>query len=156
MSTLTAKQEAFCQKYVETGNASEAYRQTYDAGGMKPTSVNRKAKELLDNGKIAARLAELREPAAKKARVTLEGHLEDLRKLRDLAKKKGQFSAAITAEVARGKASGVHVEHHRHSGSIGTYDLSKLSDDELTRLEQILGPLAHAGGDPGGEGAEGG
>ena len=155
MSTLTAKQEAFCQKYVETGNASEAYRQSYDAGGMKPTSVNRKAKELLDNGKIAARLAELREPAAKKARVTLEGHLEDLRKLRDLAKKKGQFSAAITAEVARGKASGVHVEHHRHSGSIGTYDLSKLSDDELSRLEQILGPLAHAGGDPGGEGTEG-
>ena len=39
-----------------------------------------------------------------------------------------------------------------HSGSIGSYDLSNLSDDELDRLESILGPLALAGGDQGGEG----
>lgn len=46
--------------YLETGNASEAYRRAYDAGKMKPESVNRKAKELLDNGKITARLSSLR------------------------------------------------------------------------------------------------
>jgi hypothetical protein len=43
-----------------------------------------------------------------------------------------------------------------HSGSVGTYDLSKLSDDELDRLETILGPLAFDGGDQGGEGEESG
>ena len=57
---MTPKQEAFCLAYVETGNASEAYRRAYDAARMKPGTVNRKAKELLDNGKIAARVDELR------------------------------------------------------------------------------------------------
>lgn len=110
MASLTIKQETFCQRYIETGNASEAYRQAYDAAGMKPASINRKAKELLDNGKIAARLAELRKPAADAAQVTLEGHLKRLHDLSAAAEKAGQMSAAITAEIARGKASGVHVE----------------------------------------------
>ena len=42
-------------------------------------------------------------------------------------------------------------QEHRHSGHVGTYDLSKLSDDELDRLESILGPLAVSGGGEGGE-----
>ncbi len=57
---LTPKQEAFVRAYVETGNASEAYRKIYNASRMKPETVNRKAKELLDNGKITARVDELR------------------------------------------------------------------------------------------------
>lgn len=156
MNELTVKQEKFCQQYLKTGNASQAYRKAYCAGAMKPATVNRTAKELLDNPKIAARMLQLRGPAARRAQMTLEGHLTDLQKLRDEARKKGQFSAAISAEVARGKASGIHVEHHKHSGAIGTYDLSKLSDDQLDHLESILGPLAHTGGDSTGEGEAGG
>lgn len=37
---LTPKQETFCLAYIETGNASEAYRQAYDAENMKPDTVN--------------------------------------------------------------------------------------------------------------------
>jgi phage terminase small subunit len=107
---LTPKQEAFCLAYLETGNASEAYRQSYSAGKMKPSVINVKASQLLANGKIAVRLAELRKPATEKAQMTLEGHLADLQMLRDKALEADQFSAAITAEIARGKASGVHVE----------------------------------------------
>jgi hypothetical protein len=50
---------------------------------------------------------------------------------------------------------------HNHTGAIGTYDLAKLSDDELERVEGILAKAsaagsAHTGGDQGGEGeAEG-
>ena len=56
---LTPKQESFCQKYIELGNASEAYRQSYDADDMNMNTVNRKAKELLDNGKITARVNQI-------------------------------------------------------------------------------------------------
>ncbi len=42
--------------------------------------------------------------------MTLEGHLRALAELRDKAKAANQFGAAITAEIARGKASGVHIE----------------------------------------------
>lgn len=65
-NNLTPKQEAFVQAYLTTGNASEAYRQAYDAEGMKPETINRKAKELMDNGKIAARLSTLQEQLAER------------------------------------------------------------------------------------------
>ena len=64
---LTPKQEQFCLFYLKEGNASEAYRQAYDAERMKDTTVHRKAKELLDNGKVAARLDQLRATAAEEA-----------------------------------------------------------------------------------------
>ena len=58
---LTIKQEDFCHAYIETGNASAAYRRAYDAVGMKPETVNRAAKALMDNYKITARVEELQE-----------------------------------------------------------------------------------------------
>ena len=75
---LTPKQEAFCLAYLKCGNASEAYRLCYKAGNMKPESVNRTAKELLDNPKIAARLAELNQSAVTDAVMTRQEALERL------------------------------------------------------------------------------
>lgn len=70
--SLTVKQDNFCLAYLETGNASEAYRRSFNASKMKPNSVNRSAKELLDNPNITARLARMRQPALEKASVSLE------------------------------------------------------------------------------------
>lgn len=75
---LTAKQEKFCLAYLETGNASEAYRQAYNAENMKPETINRKAKDLIDNGKIAARLSALNEKAVSAAVMTRQEALERL------------------------------------------------------------------------------
>ena len=58
---LTPKQEKFCQIYVTTGNASEAYRSSYNASKSKDTTIHRRAKELLDNSKISARIGELQD-----------------------------------------------------------------------------------------------
>jgi phage terminase small subunit len=69
---LTPKQEAFCRAYVETGNASEAYRRSYNAENMNPATVNRKAKFEFDKGKIGARIEELQERAQRKHDVTIE------------------------------------------------------------------------------------
>lgn len=57
-------------------------------------------------------------------------------------------------EMAKAAAPYVHprLASMQHRGAIGTYDLTKVSDEELDRLEAILGPLALAGGDQGGEG----
>ena len=107
---LTQKQEMFCIAYIETGNASEAYRRAYDCANMKPETINRKAKALLDDGKIAARIAELRAPAVKAAQITLEQHLKDLKALRDKADAAEKYGPAIQAEMARGKASGLYVD----------------------------------------------
>ena len=117
--SLTIKQENFCLAYIETGNASEAYRQSYDASKMKEESINVNASKLLINTKIALRLKDLRAPAIEAAQITLTQHLDDLKRLRDLAESSEKYGPAIQAEVARGKASGLYVENVNISGSIG-------------------------------------
>ena len=107
---LTQKQENFCLAYIETGNASEAYRRAYNAQRMKPETINRAAKELIDNSKITARIEELRGPVVEAAGITLARHLEELARLRDEARAAGQLSAAINAEISRGKASGLYID----------------------------------------------
>lgn len=130
MAELTAKQEMFCINYIETGNASEAYRRSYDAGGMNENSINRKAKELMDNVKITARLSEIRKPVIEKAQLTLEEHLSDLKRLRDLAEREGKYGPAVTAEMARGKASGFYIDRVE-KGGVG--DFERMSNDELDK-----------------------
>ena len=59
---LTAKQEAFCQAYVNgasKGNASAAYREAYDTDKMKPASIRAEACRLLDNLNITQRIDQL-------------------------------------------------------------------------------------------------
>src|SRR5215813_9121833 len=107
---LTQKQEKFCLGYIETGNASEAYRRAYNTANMKDATVHVKASELLGDGKVTGRLAELRKAAEEKALLTLEGHLKELAEIRDLAKKKGQLPAAIKAEELRGRLSGLYAD----------------------------------------------
>lgn len=78
MRKLTPKQEKFCNGYVETGNASEAYRNAYNCKNMKPNTVNRKAKELLDNGKISARVAELQSELQRRSDIQKDDIIREL------------------------------------------------------------------------------
>jgi phage terminase small subunit len=105
---LTMKQESFCLAYLETGNASEAYRRSYNAVNMKEATVWRKAHDLVRNGNVAARVEELRQQLAERAQVTLEKHLDDLKSLRNKAETAEKFGPAIQAEIARGKAAGLY------------------------------------------------
>ena len=76
---LSVKQENFCNYYIECGNASEAYRRAYSCSNMKDESINRKAIELLNNGKVAARVKELQEELKKKSDITKEEVLSMLK-----------------------------------------------------------------------------
>lgn len=63
---LTEKQEKFCQYFLDTdGNATEAYRMSYDTSNMKPESVNRNAVAMFDNIKITTRIEQIRQQRAK-------------------------------------------------------------------------------------------
>ena len=109
--SLTPKQEAFAQAIVTGVSQSDAYRAAYKVRpGTKAESVNQNASRIMADVNVASRVAELREQVAKKAQITLESHLDDLMRLRNMAAKEKQYSAAIAAEIARGKASGVNVE----------------------------------------------
>lgn len=104
---LTAKQEAFCLAYLETGNASEAYRKAYNAENMKPETVNRKAKELLDHGKISARIEALQEDHRERHKITVDDLLSELEEARQVALEQSnpQTPAAVAATMGQGKAA---------------------------------------------------
>lgn len=122
---LTDKQEAFARAYIETGNASEAYRRAYNAGNMKENSIWRKAKELMDNGKVTARIEQLREQLAEKNEITIERLTKMTLDAYALAMKDSvaQSSAAVRAVEMLGKLHGLvtdkkHVtsdNRHTHS-----------------------------------------
>lgn len=121
MPGLSPQRERFAQAVASGLNQSDAYRAAYKVReGTKPNSINVAASQLMANPNIALRVAELRAPAAKAATITLESHLADLQRLRNMAVKEKQFSAAITAEVARGKAAGVHIERADITNSDGS------------------------------------
>lgn len=103
---LTPKQENFCLAYLETGNASEAYRRAYDCEGAKPETINRTAKELLDNPKIDARLKELRAPIIAKAQLTVEDLLAELEEARRLAIDTETPAPAVSATMGKAKLLG--------------------------------------------------
>ena len=107
---LTQKQEAFCIAYIECGVGIDAYLKAYATKSKNRNVLKTQASKMLAQPKIQARLKELRAPAVKAAKLTLEQHMEDLATLRDKADKAADYGAAIRAEVARGKAAGLYVE----------------------------------------------
>lgn len=63
---LTAKQEAFCQGIADGLGQADAYRAAYNAEGMKDNTIYPHASRLMNNDKIRARIAELRETVQEK------------------------------------------------------------------------------------------
>lgn len=116
---LTPKQEAFCMAYVETGNASEAYRRAYDVGNMKAATVNRTAKELLDNPKITARIAALQAEHRERHNITIDSLTDELEAARQLAFAEGKASAAVAATMGKAKLHGLLKDTHEHTGPDG-------------------------------------
>lgn len=120
---LTPKQEKFAQVYVETSNASEAYRQAYHASKMKPETITRKAFDLMQDGNVTARLKEIREELAKASQIGLKDLLEELEQARQAALgcESPQSSAAVAATMGKAKLLGLDkqvVEHSNPDGSL--------------------------------------
>lgn len=125
---LTPKMEAFVSHYLQTNNATMAYRTAYNTSA-KPAVVNVAACKLLKHPKVAARIEALRHKVqdnvdAKlasaivanevaghlKGVMNLDEHLHRLADLADKAEKDGKWAAAIAAEVKRGEALGFYVQ----------------------------------------------
>lgn len=75
---LTIKQEKFCNYYIETGNASEAYRRAYDCKNMMEKSIWEKSSELLKNVKVTSRVKELQDELKDISDITKERLMREL------------------------------------------------------------------------------
>ena len=134
---LTEMQRKFAQELVTNEGRKTKYECAIDAGYAKDRATSTAA-ELTNPRKhplVVQYIGELREEYQKKYEVTYERHISELAKLREDSRKKGAWSAAINAEVARGKAAGLYVEQK----IIRTGKLEDLSAEELEiRMKQIM------------------
>jgi len=73
---LTSKQDAFAARLVDGAPASDAYRQAYDASGMKPGSIWTEASRLSANPQVARRVEELRQEREEERRMLRLSHAE--------------------------------------------------------------------------------
>lgn len=67
---LTIKQEKFCNKYLECGNASEAYRFAYDCSRMTDKQIWEEASKLLSSPKVTQRIDYLKSHLAEAAGIS--------------------------------------------------------------------------------------
>ena len=80
-------------------------------------------------------IGELRTENQKKYDITFESHITELGKIKNEALKNKAWSAAVNAEVARGKVAGLYIEQK----IIRTGKLDDLSEDELDkRIAEVL------------------
>ena len=134
---LTDQQMKFAYELVTNEGRKTATECAVDAGFAKDSARSYASK--LQNPKlyplVVKYIGELREEWQKKYEVTYEKHISELGKIRQDALKKGAWSAAVNAEVARGKAAGLYIEQK----IIRTGKLEDLTTEELeSRMKKII------------------
>ena len=123
---LTPKQMAFVQALLRGMTASDAYREAYDCEGMAANSIWVAASRLRSDAKVALWLRHYQLAALQEGKVTLEGHLGELTRLREQALDAKQVAAAVQAEHHRGKAAGLYEDRLRITGGPSDAELIKI------------------------------
>ena len=134
-------QQKFAHELVSNEGRKYGYQCAIDAGYAKDRA--RQTAWELQNPKmhplVVKYIGELREEYQKKYAVTFERHISELGKIRQDALAKGAWSAAVNAEVARGKAAGLYIEQK----IIRTGKLDDISEEELEkRMKEIIDQYA--------------
>ena len=118
---LTIKQERFCMVYVETGNASEAYRQAYNAENMSNEAIGVEACRLLDNPSVSLKVKELKSGHIKRHELTIDDLVAELEEARQaaLSAMVVQSSASVAATMGKAKLLGLVVDKNETTGANG-------------------------------------
>lgn len=138
LTKVTPQQELFCECLVGGMTLLDAYNTAYNDRGGSTSRRKSAARDLWFNPRIQNRLKVLRELQDSQSKVTLSDHLERLRELGVGAQEIGQFSAAINAELNRGKASGLYVERKEITGANGgplAHSIRVIFDDDTDDSE---------------------
>jgi phage terminase small subunit len=141
ITRLTEMQRKFAHEIVTNEGRKNGTECAISAGYAEDSAGVRAAE--LQNPKrfplVVKHIGELREEYQKKYAVTFERHISELARIRIDALKKGAWSAAVNAEVARGKAAGLYIEQK----IIRTGKLDDLSEEELEkRMKEIIDQYA--------------
>jgi len=127
---LTPKQEAFCQAIVSGVTQADAYRKAYSTEKMKPATIQSKASILMAQGKIRARVEQLRKPIVEKLLYTVEHAMAEAGDALKVATKNENPAAMVAAVTLRARLNG-HLVDKRE---IRTAAIEELPDEALDAL----------------------
>ena len=143
LPALTDKQLRFVRAILDGKTATDAYRTAYDCSNMQSESIWVAASRLRNNDKVALWIITARKACLGASKLTLEGHLQELERLKELAMGAGNYGAAVQAEQLRGKATGFYVEQVRdlteHDPISTLNQLAQLSPELAKRLAEDHG-----------------
>lgn len=105
---LSAFEEKFCLEFIETLNASEAYRRSYSVENMSQKSVNDEASRVLNRPGVASRIASVQAEHVKDRKISLAWYYEQLLQLYYHARSGGQDGQARKSLELLGKYLGLH------------------------------------------------
>lgn len=108
--SLTAKQEAFAQAIASGMNQSNAYRAAYNAGTMSAATINVKASQVMANGKVSVRVAELRKPVIDALQYGIKEAMAEAEEALQVCRAKENGGAMVSAITLRSKLMGLLVE----------------------------------------------
>ena len=106
---MSPKAERFVTEYLIDLNGTKAAIRA----GYSERSAYSTAERLLRNAEVCAVVKAAQSKVAANNGMTVDAHLLALKEIRDAAIAEGKYSAAATAEVARGKVAGFYVEQVR-------------------------------------------
>ena len=125
----TPKKAEFARLWRELGNASEAYRQSYNVKeDTKPETVWDSACKLLQDPWVAQRIMELEKEAREQHLVTIASLTVELENARKQAETEKQPAAQTSAILGKAKLNGLGIER-KHVTLVETSD----------RMKEILG-----------------
>ena len=131
------KHELFVQKWHETGNKSEAYREAYPGSlKWKDESVHPKASELSRRDTVSARYKSLQDKTVEEHGITITSLLLELEEARAMAlhPENAQSSAAVSATMSKAKLVGLDVVKIDHSSTDGTMTpVANMTDEQLLK-----------------------
>ena len=133
---LTERQIKFAELLVYNEGRMSPAEAAFEAGyKTRP----RQAASELRNPKVSPLvvkyIGELRAEVQEKYGITFEKHITELAKVRNEALKNKAWSAAVNAEVARGKAGGLYIDQKLvMTGNVDTMSADEIKD----RLKKIL------------------
>lgn len=130
---LTAQQMRFVECILGGMSSSDAYRAAYDCSQSQNNTVWANASKLRADANVAQWLSTARKAGLGRAAVTLEGHLAELERLREIALETGNVGAAVQAEQLRGKAS----NHYSENINV-THKAPENVLDEIRKLNPAL------------------
>jgi len=111
---MTIKQEKFCIEYIKSGNATEAYKKAFNAENMKPTTINKKAYELLKKPEIKEFIEKTREQTIEESIIDIKQRKAYLSKL--ITDSKADISEKLKAIDLLNKMDGVYTQKMEHKG----------------------------------------